>query len=394
MIENFNKNQINMEIDYISKNPTYTLLEAIRVELENFYRCKINDKELSTFLGFNERYIATKYYRIRKGQLENFKFREFFRLKSRTLKLFEISISEDLLKNFIFYEEYIKGYIDFKMSRKRSKHFHPFFKSDYFKVIDTKEKAYWLGFLYADGAIIEEINQKRNNKKRNRIKLSQNRKDRILIYRFARTVGLNIKQIYYDEKSDSYGISFRNQEMANDLMKHGVLHRKSKIIQLPPLSSRELYLAFLLGYFDGDGETGSSRIISGSKRFLKQIKMKFCIKYKIQEDIRETEKGEILCCYALSLGAELFNEMLNNYKKSLNRKRIKMITDLKEFHKIRFKDFVDKLSFNKEDLNKLLWEFPKYKIPNKLNISYYMLIKLIRYWNIKTPPQGYFISFK
>ncbi len=325
-----------MEIDCISNNPTYTLLEAIRVELKNFYGYKINDKVLSIFLGFNERYIATKYYRIRKGQLENFKFREFFRLKSRTLKLFEISISEDLLKNFIFYEEYIKGYTDFKMSRKRSKHFHPFFKSDYFRVIDTKEKAYWLGFLYADGAIIEKLNQKRNNKKRNRIKLSQSRKDRILIYRFARTVGLNIKQIYYDEKWDSYGISFRNHEMVNDLMKHGVLHRKSKIIQLPSLFSRELYLAFLLGYFDGDGEAGSSRIISGSKIFLKQIKMKFCIKYKIQEDIRETEKGEILCCYALSLGAELFNEMLSNYKKSLNRKRIKMITDLKEFHKIRF----------------------------------------------------------
>ena len=24
---------------------------------------------------------------------------------------------------------------------------------DYFKVIDTEEKAYWLGFIYADGSI-------------------------------------------------------------------------------------------------------------------------------------------------------------------------------------------------------------------------------------------------
>jgi hypothetical protein len=394
MMENINRNQINMEINNFSKNPTLTLLEAIRVELENFYGRKINDKELSTFLGFNERYIATKFYRIRKGQLENFKFREFFKLKSRALKLFETSISKDLLKHFMFYEEYIKGYIDYKMSRKRSKHFHPFFKSDYFNVIDTKEKAYWLGFLYADGAIIEEINQKRNNKKRNRIKLSQNRKDRILIYRFVRTVGLNLKQIYYDERWDSYGINFRNHEMVNDLMKHGVLHRKSKIIQLPFLSSRELYLAFLLGYFDGDGETGTSRIISGSNKFLKQIKLKFCINYKIQKDIRETENGENSFCYALSLGAELFNEILTNYKKSLNRKRIKMITDLKEFHKIKFKDFVVKLPFNKEDLNDLLWKLPKYKIPKKLNISYYILKRLIRYWNIKTPPPGYFISLK
>ncbi len=370
------------------------LLEAIRDELQNFYGYEITDKDLSTILGFNERYITTKYYRIKKGQLENFKYKDFFRLKSRILNLFEKSINEDLSKLIKQYEEYVKSYKDYNMSKKRSKHFHPFFKSNYFRVINAKEKAYWLGFIYADGALIEETNKQRNNKRGKRIKLCQSRKDRILIYRFTRTLGLNIKQIYYDKNRDSYGITFRNQEMANDLMNHGVLHRKSKILQLPNLSSRELYLAFLLGYFDGDGEAGTSRVFSGNIRFLKQIKELFSITYNIQTDIRERGDGLNLYCYALSLGAELFNEMLSNYNKSLNRKRIKLITDLKEYHKIRLKSLVSKLPFNKEDLIDLIWQFPKYEIPIKLNISYYMLKKLIHFWNIETPPRGYFISRK
>jgi len=38
---------------------------------------------------------------------------------------------------------------------------HPNFKRDYFKIIDTNEKAYWLGFLFADGYITIEHKKKR-----------------------------------------------------------------------------------------------------------------------------------------------------------------------------------------------------------------------------------------
>lgn len=36
---------------------------------------------------------------------------------------------------------------------------HPDLKIDYFETIDTKAKAYWLGFLYADGYLVEHPNR-------------------------------------------------------------------------------------------------------------------------------------------------------------------------------------------------------------------------------------------
>jgi hypothetical protein len=47
------------------------------------------------------------------------------------------------------------------------------------------------------------------------------------------------------------------------------INQKSKKITLPELKTYDLYLAFLLGYFDGDGETGTSKIHSVSPIFLK-----------------------------------------------------------------------------------------------------------------------------
>lgn len=86
-------------------------------------------------------------------------------------------------------------------------------------------------------------------------------------------------------------------------------------MRLPNLKSRELYLAFLLGYFDGDGTIKTSKITSGSQRFLEEVKEIFKIRNKIH-----TRKG----AFDLYLGADLFNEMLDNFRKSLNRKRIRL----------------------------------------------------------------------
>ena len=106
---------------------------------------------------------------------------------------------------------------------------------------------------------------------------------------------------------------------------------KSKNIELPNLKNRKLFLAFLLGYFDGDGKMGTTKIASGSKIFLKQIKAKFEIKGKIQKQIScfyDSIKDRIVegSTYIISLGSNLFNKMLINYSDSLKRKRIPKYT--------------------------------------------------------------------
>ena len=53
------------------------------------------------------------------------------------------------------------------------------FKKDSFKEIKTEIGAYWLGFLYADGNV---------SKKRNRITIVVNVKDKEIIYKFLKFI--------------------------------------------------------------------------------------------------------------------------------------------------------------------------------------------------------------
>jgi len=93
--------------------------------------------------------------------------------------------------------------------------------------------------------------------------------------------------------------------------------KKSKSIELPQLASREYYLAFILGYYDGDGKVGSTVITSGSIKFIRQVKSHFKITHKIWRTDSEWDGVG----YNIYLGMDLMREMLPNYKNSLHRKR-------------------------------------------------------------------------
>ena len=119
-----------------------------------------------------------------------------------------------------------------------------------------------------------------------------------------------------------------SRRFANNLIKYGFIigNTKSKHIQLPKLNSRELYLAFLLGYYDGDGKVYTTRITCGSKKFLEQIKELFNLNNVIAKKFSGPTPvhGRVLhgMCYEMGLGKTLFREMLSNYQYSLPRKRI------------------------------------------------------------------------
>jgi len=211
----------------------------------------------------------------------------------------------------------------------RSNAAHPNLKEEIFNVIDTKENAYWLGFLYSDGGISID---KRNKAKR--LDFDLKKEDVGVIERFVDHIHGNKNKIRLrkwklkgDQISLGKSIYLWNNRLCNDLLKHGLMFRKSKIIEYPEKSqkSREINLAFLLECFDGDGKEGTSCLTCGSKKFLYQIKKKFNIPNKIGINIRKDKKnGKTYKNYELYLGAELFNEMLDNYKYSLPRKRIRL----------------------------------------------------------------------
>lgn len=114
-----------------------------------------------------------------------------------------------------------------------------------FETIDTEEKAYWLGFLYADGSV---------GSKDNRIELGLAEKDLKQIEKFRDFIGV-MNKISYRPQTKSYRYSFKSIPCKVDLIKQGCVPKKSLILKFPTEEQvpKNLIRHFIRGYFDGDG---------------------------------------------------------------------------------------------------------------------------------------------
>ena len=115
--------------------------------------------------------------------------------------------------------------------------------SNIFHHIDNEEKAYWLGFLYADGCVSKDSNR-----------ISLTLKDKNHVLKFKEFIGIKkdirIKNV---KENDYYDITFRNKQMHTDLIKNGCIPNKSLILKYPKHIPANLERHFIRGYFDGDG---------------------------------------------------------------------------------------------------------------------------------------------
>lgn len=117
-----------------------------------------------------------------------------------------------------------------------------------FDSIDTEEKAYWLGFLYADGNIAS-----------NRPKISVNLsiKDENHLRKFMKFLNYTYDMRYQKQiNGDICRMSFDNSHMVNTLISYGCVPKKSLILKFPSadvFKDAELVRSFIRGYFDGDG---------------------------------------------------------------------------------------------------------------------------------------------
>lgn len=122
---------------------------------------------------------------------------------------------------------------------------------NYFSKIDTPDKAYWLGFIFADGYI-----------RKYHLSIGLASKDKEHLFRFLTDMGSDSKikdkvikkeykgvvKEYFSSTIDVYSIP-----IYDDLLKYG-LHTKKSLTLLPPENiSSEYYRDFIRGYFDGDG---------------------------------------------------------------------------------------------------------------------------------------------
>lgn len=120
---------------------------------------------------------------------------------------------------------------------------------EYFSIIDSHEKAYWLGFIAADGSV---------SKKENQISIGLSKKDISHLELFKKCINATGKIFVYDSilKGKIYHcckFSVYSKKMKTDLAKHNILPNKSKTLKLSKNISKEYINSYLLGLIDGDG---------------------------------------------------------------------------------------------------------------------------------------------
>ena len=147
--------------------------------------------------------------------------------------------------------------------------------SNFFENIDTPQKAYWLGFLYADGYI---------NEKENSLTLNLQLNDKNHLEKFQRAIGAINNNIGYPKKhtlgKDYYMamLSIRDKKIVKDLCNKGCTQNKSLILTFPyKYLTENLYSHFIRGILDGDGTlywNGNNFEIgfTGTKELLEAIK--------------------------------------------------------------------------------------------------------------------------
>lgn len=191
-----------------------------------------------------------------------------------------------------------------------SRQVHPNLIENYFEKIDSKEKAYWLGFIYADGCMV------RHGKSLEFV-LSLSVKDENHLDKFIIHVGANIlkKKYSINKNSKMVVIKIGNSIFTRHLFNSGCIFKKSHRLKFPDLIDVDLFMAFLLGFSDGDGtRTGNSSVITScSYDFLLEIKKYFRIQNKIMVYPNFNR---------LALGSNLYKALIDNYDNSLYRKSI------------------------------------------------------------------------
>lgn len=164
------------------------------------------------------------------------------------------------------------------------------FNENIFDLIDSPEKAYWLGFLYAD---LYNYNDKRHY-----IRLELKLTDKDHVINFCNFVGYDPSKveeveilskesgkIYYSAR-----VTINSIHLTNQLTKLGCGQNKSLTISYPNWLKDELHVSFIRGIFDGDGSIKHTKSknnreynwsITGTREICEGIKKVFIEKYGI-----------------------------------------------------------------------------------------------------------------
>lgn len=127
---------------------------------------------------------------------------------------------------------------------------------NYFKIIDNKEKAYFLGIFYADGNnyITDKIKQASLELMLEDVKIIEILKNKLQTDKPIKFRKAKIDKNNFRIK-ERCGLILSNKQICKDLHKHGCVPNKTFKLKFPSKKTlaEEFYSSFIRGYFDGDG---------------------------------------------------------------------------------------------------------------------------------------------
>lgn len=193
---------------------------------------------------------------------------------------------------------------------------------NYFSSIDSCNKAWLLGFLASDGSV---------NKRENAIKISLSAVDGEILEKIKKEIQTE-SPVKYRETNNGFhvvSLEWTSAQQKSDLAKYGIIPNKTyKENHLPSFDNDDYTLAYILGYFDGDGSISVSRegylrfrLCSYIRTLLEEIAEFLNKKYKATYSINAASTRQM---HELSISTEyakkIFNDMYNLNCLHLNRK--------------------------------------------------------------------------
>lgn len=141
--------------------------------------------------------------------------------------------------------------------------------NNFLNEVDTQEKAYFLGFMFADGYVHKDAPE---------IKIELHEQDIDILKKIQKLLFFNKdSKIGVDKEVYRY-FTVRSQQLVKDLAKHGCMNCKTFKVSFPKTVPEHLLSHFFRGLFDGDGclrlneENRAFINLTGYKAFLEEIR--------------------------------------------------------------------------------------------------------------------------
>lgn len=181
---------------------------------------------------------------IRKSQFSDEEVQDMYKLYEEGWTQKKISQKYNVDETEIAFLFKKKGYEMRDQSHAKRKYT---LNENYFDEIDNQNKAYILGFLYADGC---------NFTSGSRISISIQERDRHILEDFQKELETDTPITFHARSNpkwqDVVNFIICNKHMSESLEKIGMVANKSLILEFPNLRD-DLIPHFIRGYFDGDG---------------------------------------------------------------------------------------------------------------------------------------------